>query len=850
MNTAVVAKSACSIGFAAAPTAAAATVSPRTEATWRPARGTLTTPWTARVDPLNVLPEYPRPQMVRERWQNLNGVWELALLDDEDADAPVFGQALPERVLVPFPIESPLSGVMRRSSRAVYRRTFRALEMAAGERLLLHFGAVDWRTRVYLNGRAVGEHTGGYDGFSFDITDALNPGSIENELVVDVWDPTDAFGQPRGKQATVAEKGLFYTPVTGIWQTVWLEPVPAASIDRLWMTPDVPGSALRLTVHGRGTEEGQRVTAVAMAEGREVGRTEGTVGAEMRIPVPSPRLWGPDDPFLYDLRVTLDDGRETDRVDSYFGMRTVSLVKDEREHARIALNGEPWFHVGPLDQGWWPDGLYTAPTDEALRSDVERTKAAGFNFTRKHIKVEPARWYFHADRLGLPVWQDMPCGWNDTPEARAHFERELRAMIEGRGNHPSIIVWVPFNEKWGQPTVEWTREIVDAIKAADPTRLVDDASGWEHTGAGDIVDVHRYQGPQALVPHADKATVVGEFGGLGFPVSGHLWRESDRDNWGYGGAYASPEALHDRYDLLMQRMWRLRDTHGMSAAVYTQLTDVETEINGLFTYDRAVFKLDPDRVAAVNRGLAPLILPEHGEFTHSADVTVHQGTPTELRFTADGSEPTAESPLFAPLTIREDTTVRIRGFQDGQPTAAPEARMDYRRVPGRAADYVDVVPGVDYAYFADTSPEPRYRLDWPVRDRLSRIDAEPGDPELARTGTLPDVSLDPRDRDELFGFRFAGYVRVPADGVYTFSAVSKDGVALWIGGRALFWSMGQSPAATEDEGTIALRAGLHPFVLGYHQAYGVMALEIRVEGPGVPRQRIPETMLFRPAGAR
>jgi hypothetical protein len=813
-----------------------------TEPAWRPAPGPLLTRWAADVDPRNVLPEYPRPQMVRPRWQNLNGVWELDLPADDAV--PAFGRALPERILVPFPIESALSGVMRRSAHAVYRRTFRVPDdFHAGERLLLHFGAVDWRARVFVNGARLAEHTGGYDAFTVDVTDALRPDG-EQELVVQVWDPTDDFGQPRGKQANEPNE-LFYTSVTGIWQTVWMEPVPAASIERLRMFPDVAGEALRLTVLGRGTSAGATVEAVALAEGVEVGRAEGAVGREIRIPVPGPRPWGPDDPFLYDLRITLrEDGRGTDEVGSYFGMRTVERTRGADGTVRIALNGRPWFHVGPLDQGWWPDGLYTAPTDAALAFDVEQTKAAGFGFTRKHIKVEPARWYHHADRLGLPVWQDMPCGWNDTPEACRHFEREVQAMLDGRGNHPCIVAWVPFNEKWGQPSLEWTREVVARIQSADPTRLVNDASGWQHADVGNMIDVHRYQGPQALVPSPDRATVVGEYGGLGHAVAGHLWRESD-ENWGYGGAYRDRDEMNDRYDLLMKRAWRLRDSHAMSAAVYTQWTDVETEVNGLLTYDRAVLKFDGARLAAVNRGLAPLLLPEYGEFTDSVDVTVHQGTPTELRFTVDGSEPTAQSPVFEPFTIRETTTVRVRGFRDGRPTAAPEGRMEYRRVPGRSAEGADVIPGVRYEFFADESPEPRFRLDWPVRRRLERRDAQPGDPAPARTGTLPGFSLEPRDREELFGFRYTGFFRVPADGVYTFSALSDDGVGLWIGERNVFWSMGQSPATQEDEGMIALRAGLHPFTLHYHQAYGPMELQVFVAGPGMPRQRIPGEMLFR-----
>ena len=833
MSPAAVAQPGVSMQLAPAPAAA-----PRA---WRPAPGALLTRWADQVDPGSVLPEYPRPQMVRPRWQSLNGTWQLAILPHGAASVPL-GEELPERILVPFPVESALSGVGRHAQHLVYRRTFQA-ELAEGERLLLHFGAVDWRARVFVNGRQLAEHTGGFDAFSVDVTDALVAG--EQELVVAVDDPTDGFGQPRGKQATKPHP-IFYTPVTGIWQTVWLEPVPAARIESLRMTPDVPGEALRLTVRGAaGTVE-----AVARAQGREVGRARGPMGSEIRVPVPAPRLWGPDDPFLYDLRVTLlEGGREVDGVDSYFGMRTVGLQRDERGFTRIALNGEPWFHVGPLDQGWWPDGLYTAPTDEALRWDVERTRALGYGLTRKHIKVEPARWYFHADRLGLPVWQDMPCGWNDTPEARGHFAGELAAMMDGLHNHPSILVWVPFNEKWGQWSHEATRDTVAAMRRADPSRLIDDASGWQHTGAGDIIDVHRYRGPQALVPSAEKATVVGEYGGLGYAEDGHLWRKSDDDNWGYGGAFGTREEMNDCYDLLMRRMYRLRDTHGMSAAVYTQLTDVETEVNGLFSYDRAVLKFDPERLAAVNRGLAPLLLPEYGWFTDEILVTVHQGTPTELRYTTDGSEPTAESPCFRPFSTREDTLVRVKSFADGRPTAAPEARMEYRRTPGRAPEQVEVVPGIAYAYFPDHSPEPAFRLDWPVRDRLERIDM-PGDPEPAQAGTLPDFSLEPRDREEMFGFRFTGYLRVPQTGVYTFSALSDDGIVFWIGEEQVMWSMGQSPATQEDEGQIALQGGLHPFTLSYHNAYGPMALEMFVAGPGMPRQRIPASMLFRAGTAR
>ncbi|HKG90477.1 MAG TPA: chitobiase/beta-hexosaminidase C-terminal domain-containing protein [Gemmatimonadaceae bacterium] len=873
-----------------APTPAAAAAIPETTvmrpalAPWRAAANVrLLTRWAADVRPEAVLPEYPRPQMVRPRWQSLNGLWEFALVDSSSvpgvagdphrlahpsrpggegpagplpmpsAEAFVHeGPAGAQRILVPFAPEAALSGVGRHADRVAYRRNFRA-DAGPGPagRWLLHFGACDWHCTIFVNGRMVADHTGGYDAFTVDVTDALLPGAGDNELALSVYDPTDKFGQPRGKQVSNAE-GIWYTPVTGIWQTVWLEPVPVASIARLHMTPDLPGSALRLTVVGRGTAAGQRVEAVASSSGREVGRAEGDVGAELRIPVPDARLWSPDDPFLYDLRVVLRDpstgsgqaGAEVDRVDSYFGMRSVSLAKDANGFDRIALNGRPVFQLGPLDQGWWPDGLYTAPTDAALRSDIEAMKALGFNMVRKHIKVEPARWYYHADRLGLAVWQDMPSGWNDSPEAQRHFERELRAMLEDLHSVPSIVVWVPFNEKWGQFD---TRRIVGVIEAADSSRLVNDVSGWQHEGAGDIIDVHRYQGPQAMRGEGGRVAVVGEFGGLGYKEGGHAWAG---DAWGYGGLFPTREALAERYDLLVRRLLRDRDTHGVGAGVYTQLTDVEVELNGFLTYDRAVLKFDTARVAAVNRGLAPYVLPELAEFVDTVRVSIVTGAPdAEVRYTTDGSEPTASSPAYRrPFTLRRDATVRARSFAGGRPTAAPEARVAYRRAPGRAPAAVAsraLEPGLAYALYRDTTAEPAYRMHWPVRWQLERPEVRPDDVAPSKTGVVAVPTLQPADTTELFGMRFTGYVRVPRGGVYTFTALSDDGAAMWVGDRNVFWSVGQSPKTTETWGQVALQAGLHPITLTYFQAYGPMALELYVEGPGLRRQRVPAGMLFR-----
>jgi len=586
---------------------------------WHAAAGPLATRWAAAVTPGDVHAEYPRPQLVRDRWSNLNGLWQYAVTDGVSASAETPPTLWVGRILVPFPIESALSGVMRRvneTERLWYRRTFEVPRDWAGSRLLLHFGAVDWEARVLVNGREAGSHRGGYDGFSLDITDLLRAGGPQ-EVVVGVWDPTDSWIQPRGKQVRNPE-GIFYTPTTGIWQTVWLEPVPADGIESTALVPDPDHGILRLTVAAPSGE----VEAVARADGREAGRARGRAGAELVVPVPDPVRWSPDRPFLYDLEVSLlRDGRPVDAVRSYFGMRTVSIGPDAKGVVRLKLNGEAVFMAGPLDQGFWPDGLHTAPSDEALRYDIEAMKRLGFNMARKHVKVEPDRWYYWCDRLGLLVWQDMPSGdagvgeipggvspsgetpgvastreITRTPESAAVYERELEAMIRGRWNHPSIVMWVPFNEGWGQFD---TVRILNRVKALDPSRLVDGASGWNHFPAGDAIDAHAYPGPGMPPRVGDRARVLGEFGGLGLRVPSHRWAEA---SWGYEGVKDAGE-LTSRYEALWAEVRRLRDAEGLSAGVYTQLTDVETECNGILTYDRAVVKLDESRAAASVKSL-------------------------------------------------------------------------------------------------------------------------------------------------------------------------------------------------------------------------------------------------------
>jgi len=578
------------------------------DAAWQPAKGPLMTRWGKQVSPENVHPEYPRPQMVREDWLNLNGLWEYAIRPKDQGQPAKFD----EQILVPFPVESALSGVMKpvgEENRLWYRRTFETPSKWKSRRTLLHFGAVDWDTTVWVNGTQVGKHRGGYDPFTFDVTEALK-GAGRQEIVLSVWDPTNAGYQPRGKQVE-KPRGIWYTAVTGIWQTVWLEPVPDTHLRRLVLTPDLDRERLGIGVQGwqlegctlqaKVTMDGDWLSTAIVEPDLWQVRDSITVG------VPRMRFWSPDDPFLYDLTVSvLKDGKVVDEVTSYFAMRAISLEKDESGINRLFLNNEPLFQFGPLDQGWWPDGLYAAPSDEALRYDIEVLKKLGCNMLRKHVKIEPDRLYYWCDKLGLLVWQDMPSGdkyirgnqpdIERTPESAAQFEMELKAMISTFYNHPSIVMWVPYNEGWGQ----WdTARIAKLTKQLDPTRLVNSASGWTDRGVGDVHDIHRYPGPAAPPVEEGRAAVLGEFGGLGLPVTGHTWQ--DAKNWGYR-SYKTRDELTAAYVTLIDNLRSLIGG-GLAAAVYTQTTDVEIEVNGMMTYDRAMIKMDAEEAAAANNRL-------------------------------------------------------------------------------------------------------------------------------------------------------------------------------------------------------------------------------------------------------
>ena len=571
---------------------------------WQPAGDHIRTPWADQVDPSAPLPEYPRPLMQRTDWMNLNGLWDYAV---RKAGEP-FGKA-DGRILVPYCIESSLSGVGRTvavDEYLWYHRTFSLPKSWKGNRVLLHFGAVDWKADIWVNDVKAGSHTGGYTPFSIDITDALKSG--ENSLTVRVWDGTDTGFQPRGKQVR-KPSGIWYTSVTGIWQTVWLEPVPEQHIRNLRTTPDLDAGCIRVLAEGvdRGVVE-----VSLSAEGRRVASARALAGSEVEIPVPGARLWTPDDPYLYDLEVSLiRDGKTLDRVKSYCAMRKVGVTPDKDGILRLTLNDKPIFMYGPLDQGWWPDGLYTAPTDEALAFDVQKTKDWGFNLIRKHVKVEPARWYYHCDRLGILVWQDMPSGdlhgsWQNTrwyqgtefvrsADSEACYRKEWREIMDYLYSQPCIVAWVPFNEGWGQFK---TLEITAWTKQHDPSRLVNSASGGNHfLGAGDILDLHNYPQPDMYLYDANRVNVLGEYGGIGLPVEGHLWTP-DR-NWGYV-KFASPKEVTDEY-VKYARQLKEMVARGFSAAIYTQTTDVEIEVNGLMTYDRRVDKVEIPRIREINQ---------------------------------------------------------------------------------------------------------------------------------------------------------------------------------------------------------------------------------------------------------
>ena len=614
-----------------------------TYAQWAPVGENIRTAWAEQVDPSNPLPAYPRPQMVRTDWMNLNGLWDYAITETAAETFETQGQ-----ILVPFPLESSLSGVGKRITKSDaiwYEREFTVPKKWKGKNVLLHFGAVDWQTEVFVNDQLVGEHRGGYDPFSFDITPYLKKSGSQN-LKVKVQDATDNGFQPRGKQCIISS-GIWYTPVSGIWQTVWLEPVSAAYVENYYVVSDIDNATMTFEVSVQ-TDEGD-VVKVAVLEGGEgysAEKPSQNIIAEAVVEngkavvnIPDMKTWSPDSPYLYGVKVYVQrKGKVIDSVDGYTAMRKISIVQDNSRvhYKRMALNNKALFHFGPLDQGWWPDGLYTAPTDEALEWDVIKAKEMGFNMIRKHIKIEPARWYYFCDIHGIMVWQDMPCigdhtkgqmpardkqvqeaVWNkwssDTflggtdcnipDQWKENYYNEWTNIINAFKNFQCIVIWVPFNEAWGQFD---TPAAVKLTRKLDPTRLINCASGGNYDfsegaeGFGDIIDVHHYSCPAMNFFDRTFVNVVGEYGGIGLPVEGHTWIIDKK--WGYGGNKKSAEEVMLQYEKFIEMLKVFVQT-GCAAAVYTQITDVEGEVNGLITYDRKVIKVDMPRIAESNKHL-------------------------------------------------------------------------------------------------------------------------------------------------------------------------------------------------------------------------------------------------------
>lgn len=578
---------------------------------WTPVGDKIMTSWGEVLEPTAVWQEYPRPIMERQQWENLNGLWNYAILPSNSSKPKNYDG----EILVPFAVESSLSGVGKTvgsDSVLWYNRSFIIPASWKGKEVILNFGAVDWKADVWVNDVKVGSHTGGYTPFSFNVTNALKKG--DNTLTVKVWDPTDKGTQPRGKQVTNPE-GIWYTPVTGIWQTVWLEPVSKTHISSLKILPDIDENTLSVNVISSPNAEGAIAEVKVLDGNRIVAGGKSMNGENVLIDMPeNVELWSPSNPKIYDLDITLFDeaGNAVDNVKSYAAMRKISTSRDAKGIVRMQLNNEDLFQFGPLDQGWWPDGLYTAPSYQAMVYDLEKTKDWGFNMIRKHIKVEPATWYTYCDRNGILVWQDMPSGdtnpeWQNhqyfdgiekqrSPQSESQYRKEWKEIIDVLYNYPSIVVWVPFNEAWGQFK---TPEIAEWTKEYDPSRLVNPASGGNFYTVGDILDLHNYPGPAMYLYDAQRANVLGEYGGIGMVVDGHIWMPDH--NWGYI-QFKTPEEVTDQYVDYANQLRQMAD-NGFSAGVYTQTTDVEMEVNGLMTYDRKVIKIDEDRIRKANKAL-------------------------------------------------------------------------------------------------------------------------------------------------------------------------------------------------------------------------------------------------------
>jgi len=796
---------------------------------WKICENPILTEWALKVNPLKPWPEYPRPDMVRKEWINLNGLWDYALTPKGTKPENWDG-----KILVPFPLESALSGVKRRISgneNLWYRNTFSLPGKWKNKKILLNFEASDWETMVWIDGKEAGLHKGGYDPFSFEISGLLNNGAT-HEILVCVWDPTSDGPQPRGKQVN-NPGGIWYTPTTGIWQTVWLEPVNENHISSFRTVPDIDAKTMSFFINS--SENKGTVEINVSANGKSIAKQSGPAGSEIKLNISAPILWSPDNPFLYDVSIVLKtDNKVSDEITSVAGMRKISLGKTKDGFTRILLNNEFLFQIGPLDQGFWPDGIYTPPTDEAMIYDLQMIKKMGFNMLRKHVKVENRRFYNWCDKMGILVWQDMPSGdkyisgampdITKTVESGEQFEFELKRMIETKYNHPSIIMWVPFNEGWGQ----WdTERITELIKTYDTTRLVNSASGWTDRGTGDIKDIHSYPSPACPEPEEKRAIVVGEYGGLGYPVKDHTWEAT---NWGYR-TFADTIQLLNTYELYIDHIYRCVNKNGLSAVIYTQITDVETETNGLMTYDRKVNKMGADNIARANKGITPPVLERALLiFSDEFPVVLSSHNPeAKIYYSIDGTEPDVNSSLYtSPFSVNKSCV--LKSF------------AQYGTEKSRTISFNLVKKEIIPAAFKG-----KYRNGLSARIFKGEFTTIPDFDKLTPVKTVISETVNARlaESNGNFAIAFDGYIHIPEDGIYGLFINSDDGSRLVLNDTLVVSNDGVHPRAVEKGEYFSLGKGYHKLHIGYFQGEGRRPiLRFTVEMPGKPRTQVPPEWLY------
>jgi hypothetical protein len=795
---------------------------------WTIADNPILTEWALEIDPVNPWDEYPRPDAAREEWINLNGLWDYAVTEINQEPEKWEG-----KILVPYPIESALSGVRKRVNENEYlwyRRTIEVPRSWRKQQILLNFEASDWETRVFIDGKEAGMHLGGYDPFTFNITEYLDR-KKKHELLVCVRDPTDKGTQPRGKQVTMPE-GIWYTPTTGIWQTVWMEPVQESYISSYRAISDIENGSLSFTADVVNPGANQLNITLSVNDKIVASGTDNCNKAII-LHIPHPELWTPDNPFLYDVIIELKNGNKTiDKLKGYAGLRKISLGKTFDGFTRVFLNNRFVFQNGPLDQGFWPDGIYTPPSEKAMRYDLEMTKKMGFNMLRKHVKVENRIFYHYCDKLGILIWQDMPSGdryisgeqpdIEKTRESVEQFEFELKRMIETKYNHPAIIVWVPFNEGWGQFETE---RITQLIKEYDTTRLVISASGWTDRGTGDVNDIHHYPDPAVPPVENNRAIVLGEFGGLGLPLQGHTWEQK---NWGYRNMEDSLQLL-SRYESYYDQVHLFVRDNGLSATVYTQTTDVETETNGLMTYDRKINKMGTENVYKANHNIIPPSLQSHVRiFTDNYTVKLTNNRPGgKIYFTTNGSEPVVGSPIYTePFTISETTEIKAFTQWDDNRSRTMSILIE-KRSPILPTEVFDLKPGlIASVYYGEFNELPDFH-----------------ELKSSFTKSTSEVSHTLAKRDSFFAIDFDGYLLIPADDVYGLSLISDDGSRLILDGTEIIRNDGIH-GLKEDGGYYPLGKGYHKLRIEYFQREGGVGLKLLMEVPGHQKSVVPEPWFF------